>query len=340
VSEEKSRLFGDAAGLWFPADFARRLRHKPRQVWVAGRAIALFRDRRGRAHALIDRCPHRGVELSLGRVIDDCLECPFHGWRFDGEGTCVEVPLNPDAKRERLSAQALPVVERGGMIFVYTALALPIGDPGPRVPESLEREDVRRRVQEVVFAAHWTRVMENMLDTPHLPWVHRRTIGKGMLPDRRATLDLHVDPRDHGFRLSWQISGAPELPLDRRPWLEWWKPCAMVLNIDGPLGYYRQHVFCVPGKPGETRMMIVSSRKLKFGLDLLGWPAMSWFEDRILGEDKAVVESSHPAQVPPAHEERSVATDEPTLKFRKWYWQHRRELERARKYELPVVAGP
>lgn len=288
---------------------------------------------------MIDRCPHRGVELSLGRIVEGCLECPFHGWRFDGDGSCTKVPLNPDAKRERLSAQALPVVERGGMIFVYTGLSLPSGDPGPQLPESLERDDVRHRHAEVVFAAHWTRAMENMLDTPHLPWVHRRTIGKRMLPDREATIDLDVDPREHGFRLTWHVSGTSELQLERPSWLEWWKPCAMVLNIDGPLGYYRQHVFCVPGKPGETRMMLVSSRKLKLGLDLLAWPMMSWFEDRILGEDQAVVESSRPARVPPAHEERSVATDEPTLQFRKWYWQHQRGRRLNRSLRVSVRAA-
>ncbi len=342
MSEEKEVPFGDAAGLWFPAQHTRRLRAaKPSRVWVAGQAIALFRDRQGRPHALIDRCPHRGVALSLGRVLaDGCLECPFHGWRFDGEGACTRVPLNPDAKRERLSAQALPVVERGGMIWIYTGFVRPSENSQPFVPEWLERTDLRRRIHEVGFAAHWTRAMENMLDTPHLPWVHRRTIGKGMLPNQdpdAATMNLFVEPREHGLRLSWQVSGTPELPADRRPWLEWWMPCTMVLNIDGPLGHYRQHVFCVPGKPGETRMMMVSSRKLKLGLDILAWPMMSWFEDRILGEDRAVVESSRPAQVPPASEECSVATDEPTLRFRKWYWQHQRELERARGLRLAIA---
>ena len=338
MSKEKDGLFGDAAGLWFPAEYARKLRSKPRRVWVAGEAIALFRDHQGHAHALIDRCPHRGVALSLGRVLEDgCLECPFHGWRFDGEGACTKVPLNPEAKRERLSAQALPVVERGGMIWLYTGLALPSGDQGPHVAPTLERGDLRRRHHEVVFAAHWTRAMENMLDTPHLPWVHRRTIGAGMLPNQEATMELRIDPREHGFRLSWQVSGTPEPAPERQPWLEWWQPCGMVLNIDNPLGTYRQHVFCVPGKPGETRMMIVSSRKLMLGLDLLGWPMMSWFEDKILGEDRAVVESSRPARVPPASEERSVATDEPTLKFRKWFWQHQHELDQAAKHHLPIA---
>lgn len=325
MSKENSEMFGDAAGFWLPAEHARRLGGKPRQVWVAGQAIALFRDRQGHAHALIDRCPHRGVALSLGRVLPDgCLECPFHGWRFAGDGACTKVPLNPDAKLDRLAAHALPVRERGGMIWIFTGER---AEGEPNVPDWLEREDLRRRIHEVVFACHWTRAMENMLDTPHLPWVHRRTIGRGMLPNEDATMELGVESRPYGYRMTWQVSGMPELPPDRRPWADWYEPCGMVLNLDSPLGEYRQHVFCVPGKPDETRMLIVSSRKLVAGLDIPAWYPMSWFEDRILGEDKAVVESSRPKQIPPAGEERSVATDEPTLRFRKWYWQRRRELE-------------
>jgi phenylpropionate dioxygenase-like ring-hydroxylating dioxygenase large terminal subunit len=335
MSNENAPLFGDAAELWFPAEHARRLGSKPRQVWVAGEAIALFRDHQGRAHALLDRCPHRGVALSLGQVREDgCLECPFHGWRFAGDGACTKVPLNPEAKRERLGVQALPTIERGGMVWVFTG-----SEPSdePRVPEWLERSDLRRRIQEVVFDCHWTRAMENMLDTPHLPWVHRRTIGRGMLPNEDATMRLHIDPREYGYHLTWEVSGQPQLPADQQPWLEWQRPCAMVLNLDSPLGEYRQHVFCVPGKPDQTRMLIVSSRKLVAALDIPAWFAMSWFEDRILSEDKAVVESSRPKQVPPAAEERSVATDEPTLVFRKWYGQHQRELERSRARHLAVM---
>lgn len=326
--------FQDVSGLWFPIEHASRLHDRPRQVWLAGVALALFRDRQGVAHALIDRCPHRGVALSLGRVLDDgCLECPFHGWRFAGDGACTLVPLNPTAKRERLGVTALPTVERGGMIWVFTGESAPADQPEPMVPESMLRADVRRHVQESVFEAHWTRVMENMLDIPHLPWVHARTIGRGMLRHADDQMDIRIEPREFGMLVAWRVGREPFDPAPSgdppkgEPWLQWWSPCAMVLNIDNPLGHYRQHVFCVPGKPGQTRMIIVTTRKYVLGLDRLIWPALRWFEQRILGEDKAVVESSRPHVVPPASEERSVATDEATLRFRKWYWQRQRESE-------------
>lgn len=315
-------MFGDAGELWFPVDHATRLRDQPKQVHLAGQAIALFRDRHGTAHALIDRCPHRGVALSLGKVRGDCLECPFHGWQFAGDGSCTHVPFNADAKRERLGAVALPTVERGGLIWVFTGEHVPDDRAEPQVPDALLRSDLRRHVQEEAFEAHWTRVMENMLDVPHLPWVHGRSIGMGMRTDVR--LELDIDPRPHGFELRWTLGDEPQPANVPPPWLQWWMPCGMVLSIDNPFGHYRQHVFCVPGSPGQTRMLIVTTRKYALGIDRLIWPALKWFERRVLFEDKAVIESSDPPATPPAADERSVATDEPTLRFRKWYWQRRR----------------
>jgi phenylpropionate dioxygenase-like ring-hydroxylating dioxygenase large terminal subunit len=113
--------FDGFADVWTPALLRRRLGHRPVRVTVAGEPVALFRGASGKVGALIDRCPHRGVALSLGRVAaDGTLECPFHGWRFDTSGANRAVPLNPQARCETLGAAALPVREIGDLIWVYT----------------------------------------------------------------------------------------------------------------------------------------------------------------------------------------------------------------------------
>ena len=327
-------LFGDIRRNWVPAEFARRLRAEPRAVVVAGVELALFRDARGVAHALVDRCPHRSVRLSLGRVADGCLECPYHGWRFAGDGRCERVPFNPEAKREQLGAVAVPTVERGGLIWVFTDETARPDAPelaaGPKVPELLEAPDQRRREAEFVWRCHWTRLAENMLDVPHLPFVHRRTIGRSLATQ---TALQQVEATDYGFELRWHVADAPPSADPFTPeaqagkaFLQWWRPSASVLDLPNPLGDYRQHLFSVPGKPGETRLLLVSTRRYALGLDLLFKPMIDWFEDRIVGEDQAVIESSEPAVVPEPGVERSVATDAATLRFRKWYHQHQREL--------------
>jgi phenylpropionate dioxygenase-like ring-hydroxylating dioxygenase large terminal subunit len=103
-------MFDGFANVWTPLVQARILRRAPLRVVLAGEPIVLFRGEGGAIGALIDRCPHRGVALSLGRVgADGCLECPFHGWRFAPDGSNRHVPLSPDARRETLGAAALPV---------------------------------------------------------------------------------------------------------------------------------------------------------------------------------------------------------------------------------------
>jgi phenylpropionate dioxygenase-like ring-hydroxylating dioxygenase large terminal subunit len=332
VSRAIAALFGDIRRSWVPAAFARQLRKRPIAVDVGGVELALFRDAQAVAHGLVDRCPHRGVRLSLGQVKDGCLECPYHGWRFAGDGRCEHVPYSPDAKREQLGAVAVPTVERGGLIWVFTDETATGDDPqvraGPKVPEQLERADMRRRESEFRWACHWTRLAENMLDVPHLPFVHRRTIGR-RLGVRSLTQSIEVT--DYGFELRWIVSDDPtpatELgPREGQAWLQWWQPSASVLDLPNPLGEYRQHLFSVPGKPGETRLLLVSTRRYKLGLDRLFKPLIDWFEDRIIGEDQAVIESSRPAIAPEPGAERSVATDIATLRFRKWYHQHQREL--------------
>ena len=93
-------MFDVLPEFWVPVGLAKKLKKRPLKITVAGESIVLFRDDTGRAQALLDRCPHRSVALSLGSVTEDgCLQCPFHGWQFKGDGTCVKVPLRSEERR-------------------------------------------------------------------------------------------------------------------------------------------------------------------------------------------------------------------------------------------------
>ena len=133
--------FDGFADVWTPVCLRRRIGRKPVRVVIANEPLVLFRDGRGGLGALLDRCPHRGVALSLGRVVaDGTLECPFHGWRFDVAGANRAVPLNPEARCETLGAMAIPVREIGDLVWVYThPKAMDV--PEPVVPESSDRSD-------------------------------------------------------------------------------------------------------------------------------------------------------------------------------------------------------
>lgn len=304
-------MFEGFANVWTPILPARALGKRPVSAKVAGEPLALFRGEGGRVGALLDRCPHRGVALSLGEVDErGCLTCPFHGWSFRADGSCAHVPLNevPEAKRARHAATAVPARELGGLIWVFTGLDA--GGTEPLPPPALLDPALHLTVFHEDWRTHWTRAMENMLDFPHVPFIHRRTIGRGMRRSLRrgSVMRLTLTPEPTGAWIQASLDGQ-----EPQGGLRWWRPNAMELvGIPG----VQLHMFCVPLDAGHTRMIHVGARR--GGAALLDRIAVL-FNRRILMEDRAVVESSFPVEVPPAASEVSVATDMPTLHFRRYY---------------------
>jgi len=309
-------MFDGFAQVWTPLMRTQRLGRKPLRLMLAGEPVVVFRGANGAVGALIDRCPHRGVALSLGKVGGDgCLECAFHGWRFDTDGANRLVPLNPDAKLDQLSAQALPTRQIGEMIWVYTA-PVAAAPSEPTVPDGLRAPDLMRVYVERHWACHWTRAMENMLDSPHLPFVHRRTIGR--IYRRRMTPQSRMD-------ISWEETpsgGRSQASLDgdgNAAFLEFFRPNIMALHIPIPGKHLRIHALVVPAEAGRTRLTVVASRD--FATARVLNPLFARMSGRIADEDRAVVESSGMLETPPAGSEHSVASDRATLQFRKYYYE-------------------
>lgn len=310
-------MFKGFADVWTPVCLAEELRRdRPLAVQVAGTKVVLFRGPDGKPAAMLDRCPHRGVALSLGSVRDGCITCPFHGWRFDDRGAVCHVPWNPDAKSAPLRGIRIAARELGGEIWIYTAADK---EPAyePEVAEPFLRKGVRISGGSLIWNTHWTRAMENMLDWPHLPFVHRRTIGRGMLARPDSRMDIRCEERPWGMHSTISID-EKEQPgaLD----LRW--PNRMNLFIPAPGRTLVMQVTCLPLDEQRTRMTFVTAR------DFLRWrlfnPLFHRMNLRIASEDKAIVESSEPAEIPPAAAERSVRTDALPLHFRKRYFKELR----------------
>ena len=71
---------------WYPVALSEELKDEPIRARILGQNFVAFRDSTGQAHTLSDTCPHRGGSLSAGIIRDDCIQCPYHGWRYDGAG--------------------------------------------------------------------------------------------------------------------------------------------------------------------------------------------------------------------------------------------------------------
>ncbi len=320
--KELAAVFEGFANVWTPIIPSRSLKSAPLALRLAGEPVVLFRDAQRRLGALIDRCPHRGVALSLGRVNErGCLECPFHGWSFERDGACAHIPLNeiPAEKLARYSATGLPGRESGGLIWIFTGTDSAGSEPDQ--PEALASPGWSRWIHDEIWSAHWTRAMENMIDSPHLPFVHRRTIGRDMRSRMRpdSVLRMSVEPEPYGARIVAALDGVVTDGVE----LRWRRPNGMELHIPIPGKKMRLHVFCVPIDAGHTRMIIIASR------DFMRWGPIAWLSDQvnryIVFEDRAIVQSSQPPEVPPPSEEVSTASDGPTLYFRRYYYRELRQ---------------
>jgi phenylpropionate dioxygenase-like ring-hydroxylating dioxygenase large terminal subunit len=142
-------------------------------VVVEGHAMALFRDARGVAAALEDRCAHRNAPLSMGKVSGGCLECAYHGWRYDEQGRVAEVPALPasEAAKSARSARRYETSEQDGFIWVS---AEPVrSDLAPPAFPFLGQPGWTSFSLKTMFRAPVAACLENFLDVPHATFLHR-----------------------------------------------------------------------------------------------------------------------------------------------------------------------
>lgn len=178
-----------ARGAWHPVALSAELAQgELRAVNVLGEDVVVWRGAEG-VHAWQDLCIHRGVKLSLGRVVDGCeLRCAYHGWTYNEEGQCVQMPAHPSMKPpSRARAVVYPCAEQGGFVWVS------LGDGEGVPPELAEFRDAAFRgipCGPYPSAAGAPRLIENFLDVAHLPIVHEGTLG---VSDQAEILPYEVE---------------------------------------------------------------------------------------------------------------------------------------------------
>ena len=194
---------------WYPACRSEDLGRAPVAVELMGTPLAVYRDRRGRPHALVDRCPHRNAPLSLGRVATDgSLQCGYHGWCFDGAGTCTSVPgLDADADAANRRVPSHGTVEADGFVWVWGEPdAAPSGQPFA-LPDLTDRADARR-VGRTVFMCDLDSTMhaalENALDVPHTAYLHG-----GIFRGRKEPREITAVRRELPSGIEVQYLGEP-----------------------------------------------------------------------------------------------------------------------------------
>jgi phenylpropionate dioxygenase-like ring-hydroxylating dioxygenase large terminal subunit len=162
-------------GHWYIACRSPQIGKGPVARTVLGEPLVIFRGPDGHAAALIDRCAHRNLALSRGKVTADGLRCAYHGWSWGSDGHCTRIPSScePDACRA-IRVKSYPVREQQGFVWVWIVgegKGEPAHDP-PLFPW-LGEPGWRHFVMERVFEANAFHCVENFLDVPHTAHVHR-----------------------------------------------------------------------------------------------------------------------------------------------------------------------
>jgi phenylpropionate dioxygenase-like ring-hydroxylating dioxygenase large terminal subunit len=194
---------------WYVACLSSQLRsRRPLSRTVLRTPLALFRDGTGQAGAVLDRCPHRNVPLSFGRVAGGLLQCAYHGWRFDPSGTCREVPGlcgEPPDRRAR-AVTAFPTRERDGFVWVWPdAGSEPAGEPFAFPAMGDPAYSTVRRSFDVTGSLH--AALENTLDVPHTAFLHG-----GLFRGGREPVEIEVVVRPGPDRVEAEYLGEPRPP--------------------------------------------------------------------------------------------------------------------------------
>ncbi len=169
---------------WLPALLSEELVEPdgpPVRLHLLSEKMLAFRDSNGRLGVIDEFCAHRGVSLWFGRNEEGGIRCPYHGWKYDVNGQCVDVPSEPEENGfcKKIKLKSYPLVERGGVIWIY------MGPPElqPPLPEfefatvPANQSFMSKRLQE----SNWLQGLEGGIDSSHVSWLHSGSLNSDPL---------------------------------------------------------------------------------------------------------------------------------------------------------------
>ena len=174
---------------WYVAAWSSEVSREPIRKVICEIPVALFRKIDGTAVALEDRCAHRGYPLSAGRVVDDVLECGYHGFQFDCSGACVRIPAQSIIP-QRARVRSFPLVEKDGWVWIWT------GDAGNAdeslVPDThwMTDPDWATVTHSFHFECRAELIHDNLLDLTHESFIHLSTVGDDYIYQHGVTVEV------------------------------------------------------------------------------------------------------------------------------------------------------
>ena len=192
---------------WIPILLAEELPENecpPVRVKLLSERLLAWRDSRGRCALIDEFCAHRGVSLWFGRNEENGLRCPYHGWKYDSTGQCVEVPSEPPESGfcQRIKLKSYPLVESGGILWAY--MGPPQAEPKLPVFEWTEVPATHRYFSKRWQECNYLQAMEGGLDSSHVSFLHSG--------------ELHTDPLHRGTKgAQYQQDRTPKFEVIESP---------------------------------------------------------------------------------------------------------------------------
>jgi len=301
---------------WHPVLRSEEITNKPAAAKLLDQPIVIWRSN-GQLAAFYDLCIHRGTPLSLGWVRNDQLVCAYHGWEYGADGNCTRIPSLPADRPipSKACATVFHVKERYGLVWV--CMDEPKCDI-PEFPPEFHNPSFKWAgySDEDTWQANAARVLENLADFSHFPWVH-----EGILGDRtRAECPpLNIEPMEGGFQC------AIESPVNKlkaegatKQLYQVILPFMLIINkwqIGGDAQETKIYL-CSPISQKQTKYYRFAGRNFP---NRLSDDELNKRHHLIFSQDRRIVESQRPEELPlDLSEELHVrGADSPALEYRK-----------------------
>lgn len=309
----------DLKEFWYPVEFSSRLNDgELLSIQLFHETWLLWRDSAGRPACVKDQCAHRACPLSLGKIIDGEVQCPYHGWQFDRQGSCTKIPSTTTFPNVHI--RSLPVSELDGLLWIWPGELAPANEIPAEITHPPTGFNIHSELVLEVPVEHGL-LLENLLDLAHAPFTHTGTFAKDwQIPDAVK------------FHASRMLGGRWDpYPID----MSFEPPCMVVSTIglaqpgklevgtravDCRRHLHQLHV-CLPSSEGKCRLLY------RMSMDFLGWsrylPGIQkiWksVANKVLGEDlRLVVGQQERLKKGASVWSNPVSYDKLGVRYRRW----------------------
>jgi phenylpropionate dioxygenase-like ring-hydroxylating dioxygenase large terminal subunit len=193
---------------WYVAAWSDEITAGPLARRILGEPVVLFRDANGTAAALLDMCCHRGAPLHIGRLVDDGIECGYHGLVFAADGRCVRIP-GQDRIPDRARVRSFPLVEQDQLLWIW------MGDPARADAKQIvswpyHNDPINWPHKHTMYPikAAAMLMVDNLMDLTHLGYVHTSTIGGNPAQHVEAKMETERTPLGLKFT-RWMLNSPP-----------------------------------------------------------------------------------------------------------------------------------